>query len=390
MDEKIHRLMRSSIQLLCIYLTGAMHTALADSAMVESAMTNAYNSASIEYAHLHQEPITPIPRTLNADLNKAKLGEMLFHDTRLSANNQFSCASCHSLKQGGDDNLQVSLSNSSGTQAINTPTVYNAVFNFRQHWDGKLKNIEQQVDHSITSQHEFNSDWDQVTSALSTDQTLVDQFDEIYIDGLNRANIINAIVEFEKTLITPDSRFDQYLRNDEDALTEKELTGYLLFKESGCVSCHQGINIGGNLYQKFGVFYNYLADRGDIKTEDFGRANITQRQMDEHVFKVPSLRNIELTAPYLHDGSAETLEDAIYIMGQTQLGRELNDQEVDLIKAFLLTLTGEYNGVPLNESAVETTSPVHTNTADQIESNQINQSEPTDTSAAVTAEEQKS
>lgn len=298
----------------------------------------------LDSGHIHQEPILPVPATLNADMERAAIGELLFNDTRLSSDGQFSCASCHSLHQGGDDNLQFSLSSTTDQNTINTPTVFNAVFNFRQLWDGSLKNSEMQVEHSITSQHEFNNNWDHLLTTLSGDRQLLALFDDAYADGLNRANMVNAIVEYQKTLITPNSRFDRYLRNEDDALTDKELAGYRLFKESGCVSCHQGINVGGNLFQKFGVFYDYMAQRGDIQTADFGRMNVTNRQVDKHVFKVPGLRNVELTAPYLHDGSAETLEDAIYIMGQTQLGRDLSDQEIGLIKSFLLTLTGEFKG----------------------------------------------
>ena len=157
----------------------------------------------------------------------------------------------------------------------------------------------------------------------------------------------DAIVEFEKTLITPNSRFDRYLRND-GSLTNKEIEGYTLFKELGCVSCHQGTNIGGNLYQKFGLFYDYLAERGNIQKQDYGRYNTSNREMDKFVFKVPSLRNIAVTAPYLHDGSAKTIEQAISIMGKTQVGKVLTDNEIELIKSFLNTLTGEYKNRPLD------------------------------------------
>ena len=139
------------------------------------------------------------------------------------------------------------------------------------------------------------------------------------------------------------------MRGNNDAITEKEKQGYKLFKELGCVSCHQGINVGGNLFQKLGIFYNYFASRGDIQHADYGRMNITEKQSDMHVFKVPSLRNIEVTAPYLHDGSAETLKDVVVIMGRTQLGREIKPTEVDLIVEFLKTLTGEYQNKSLKE-----------------------------------------
>ena len=274
---------------------------------------------------------------------------MLFFDTRLSNNNQLACASCHQLDAGGDDNVALGISMTDSQHIINTPSIFNAQFNFRQNWDGSVKTLEEQIDMVVNNHHEFKNNWDDIITALSNDHELKNGFNEVYLDGVTRDNIIDALVEFEKTLITPNSRFDKYLRNEDDALTEDEIKGYIAFKELGCISCHQGINIGGNLYQKFGVFYNYIAERGDIKKIDYGRMNTTNRQMDAFVFKVPSLRNISVTAPYLHDGSAATLEEAISIMGKTQLGRTLTADETLLIKAFLNTLTGEYKNKSLED-----------------------------------------
>ena len=296
-----------------------------------------------------QEPISPIPLQVEIDENKAELGEMLFFDTRLSNNNQLACASCHQLDAGGDDNVAFGISMAASQHIINTPSIFNAQFNFRQNWDGSVKTLEEQIDMVVNNHHEFKNNWDDIITALSNDHELKNDFHEIYLDGVTRKNIIDVLVEFEKTLITPNSRFDKYLRNEDDALSEDEIKGYIAFKELGCISCHQGVNIGGNLYQKFGVFYNYIAERGDIKKIDYGRMNTTNRQMDAFVFKVPSLRNISVTAPYLHDGSAATLEEAISIMGKTQLGRTLTADETLLIKAFLNTLTGEYKNKSLED-----------------------------------------
>jgi len=294
------------------------------------------------------EPIFPIPLNSDVDKSKAALGEKLFFDTRLSHNQQVSCASCHQLEAGGDDNVAMGISITDKKHHINTPSVFNARYNFRQNWDGSVKTLEQQIDMVITNHHEFGNNWHDVLQALSKDQALTLKFQNIYPDGLTRKNITHALVEFEKTLITPNSRFDQYLRNDNEILSEDETKGYSLFKELGCVSCHQGINVGGNLYQKFGVFYNYIAERGEIKKADYGRMNISNRLMDAFVFKVPSLRNVAVTAPYLHDGSAKTIEQAISIMGKTQLGRSLSNEDVRLLKAFLYTLTGEYKNKTLD------------------------------------------
>ncbi len=289
-----------------------------------------------------QEPITPLPQNIAFNEAKANLGEKLFFDTRLSKNNTIACASCHQLEHGGDDNVAMGLSISADKNIINTPTVFNARYNFRQNWNGDKKTLQEQIDAVMKSHHEFDNNWSRVIASLAKDDELKTTFDAIYADGINKSNIVEALVEFENTLVTPNSRFDRYLRNEDAALTKNEKEGYRIFKEIGCISCHQGINIGGNLYQKFGVYYNYIAERGTVTNIDYGRKNFTRRQMDAFVFKVPSLRNIAVTAPYLHDGSAQTIEEAISIMGKTQLGKTLTENEIALIKAFLFSLTGEY------------------------------------------------
>ena len=217
----------------------------------------------------------------------------------------------------------------------------------RQNWDGSANNLHQQIDMVVKSRHEFNTTWSNIIVKLTMDNEFQSNFNTSYPDGLTKENIIDAIVEFEKTLITPNSPFDRYLRNDDTSLTKEEIEGYILFKKFGCISCHQGTNIGSNLFQKFGIFYNYMAERGDVKKQDYGKFNTTHREIDKFVFKVPSLRNVAVTAPYFHDGSAKTIEQAISIMGKTQLGRILTEKEIFLIKSFLNTLTGEYKNKPL-------------------------------------------
>ncbi|HEB81865.1 MAG TPA: c-type cytochrome [Gammaproteobacteria bacterium] len=294
------------------------------------------------HSYFREEPISPIPQSIEYNENKAELGEQLFFDTRLSANGKISCASCHQLEYGGDDNVALGISLSAEHHVINTPTVFNARYNFRQNWAGSVKTLQEQIDMVVNNPHEFGNNWQNIVSELSGDAALVAGFRSVYPDGITKDNIIDAITEFEKTLITPNSRFDRFLRNEEGVLTEREIAGYNLFKELGCVSCHQGVNIGGNLYQKFGVFYDYLSERGNISKVDYGRMNQTGREVDAFVFKVPTLRNIAVTAPYLHDGSAKTLESVITIMGRTQLGRKLSKDEILLLRDFLETLTGEY------------------------------------------------
>ncbi len=318
-----------------------------------SALTITLIGASSAFAEINgnyrQEPIYPIPQEIIVNDSKAKLGEMLFLDTRLSKNNSIACISCHHLDAGGDDGVAIGITLLADDQHIlNTPSIFNARYNFRQNWDGSSKTLHQQINAAMNSHHIYDNEWATVITTLLADKDFENKFSKVYNDGITKNNIIDAIVEFEQTLITPNSRFDRYLRNENIELTKNEIDGYLIFKELGCISCHQGINIGGNLYQKFGVFYNYIAERGDIRQSDYGRMNITNRQMDAFVFKVPSLRNVAVTAPYLHDGSAETIEEAILIMGKTQLGRILTENEIFLIKSFLYTLTGEYKNKTLD------------------------------------------
>lgn len=298
-----------------------------------------------------KEPISPIPLKVISNNAKTELGKSLFFDKRLSKNNTIACASCHQLDNGGDDNEAKGFSSLTCMHVINTPSIFNARFNFRQNWDGSAENLTQQVDMVINSRHEFNNSWNSIMTILSQDAKTRSRFDQIYANGITKDNIIDAIVEFEKTLITPNSRFDRYLRLEDNVLSEEEIEGYALFKELGCISCHQGRNVGGNLFQKFGIFYNYIAERGEITKNDYGKFNESGREIDKFFFKVPSLRNISITAPYLHDGSAETIEDVIAIMGKTQLGRTLTKDEIHLIKIFLNTLTGEYNHKSLSAAS---------------------------------------
>ncbi len=297
------------------------------------------------------EPIQPIPIDTSLDPDKIALGSILFNDTRLSRDNSLSCASCHILEVGGDDDLSVGKALDGNEHVVNTPSVFNARYNFRQHWDGASATLEEQIDETLHNHMVAGSNWDQLLAKLNEDAALVKLFEKTYPEGINKKNFLDALTEFEKSLVTPNSRFDQYLLGDISAISEEEKKGYLLFKELGCISCHQGINVGGNLFQKFGIFYDYLGERGNIINADYGRINVTNREADLHVFKVPSLRNVEVTAPYLHDGNAETLEEAIAIMGKTQIGKIICEDDINLLARFLKTLTGEYNGMPLSEEA---------------------------------------
>jgi cytochrome c peroxidase len=286
------------------------------------------------------EPITPVPQHIDEDPRKVELGKVLFHDPRLSRNDQISCSTCHPIEKGGADGRARSVGVDDSVGATNAPTVLNSRFNFRQFWDGRADTLQSRVDGLTHSAAEMGSSWDEIVTKLSKDAELVQRFRRAYASGPNADTVRDAIARYERTLVTPGAKLDRYLCGEDAALSPEELSGYRRFKHLGCASCHQGINVGGNMYQRFGVMDDYFAARSDVVRADLGRFNVTGRSEDRHVFKVPGLRNVERTAPYFHDGSAATLEDAVRIMGRYQLGRELSGDEVRSLIAFLRTLTG--------------------------------------------------
>ena len=294
------------------------------------------------------EPIQPISLRLELNESKVKLGEKLFHDSRLSGDNKSSCASCHNLNTGGTDRLVRSIGIRNQLQFVNSPTVFNSGFNFKQFWDGRTETLEEQVEKPLLSDRGMGGgSWSEVVNKLKQSSEYVSLFKQLYSDEINSDNIKDALAIFGRSLYTPNSRFDQFLRGNRNALTKEEKEGYQRFKSSGCVSCHQGMLLGGNMFQSFGLFGDYFGDRGNVTKADLGRFNVTGDERDRYVFKIPSLRNIMLTYPYFHDGSAATLEEAIKVMAKYQLGRQLPETDIALIIKFLGTLTGEYKGKPL-------------------------------------------
>jgi len=292
------------------------------------------------------EPVRPIDQTVEVDAAKAALGFALFHDPRLSVDNTVSCATCHALETAGVDNHQYSHGVDDQLGGVNAPTVYNAVYNFVQFWDGRAKTLADQAAGPPLNPIEMASpSFDDIIAKLKADKAFAKEFNAVYPDGITEANITNAIEEFERTLITPNSRFDKWLRGDDSALTAEELAGYELFKQYDCATCHVGKNLGGQSYELMGLRRHYFADRGlELTVEDNGRYKETQQERDRHRFKVPGLRNIEHTWPYYHDGTRETLEEAVRDMGIYQSGVELTHEEIDNITSFLKSLTGEYQG----------------------------------------------
>lgn len=299
---------------------------------------------SVALAAPLNEPIKPVPLTLKQDSERAAIGRRLFHDPRLSANGSVSCASCHDLGRGGVDQRDYSVGFSGKRTGVNAPTVLNAALNFRQFWNGRADSLEAQVDMVIRNPVEMGSQWADVVAKVAQDARYKEDFARAYKDGVTQANIQNAIATFERTLITPNSRFDRYLRGERNAISDEEKAGYAKFKHYGCIACHQGVNVGGNMFQKFGVMGDYFAQRGKPTEADLGRLLATGDEQDKHVFKVPSLRNVALTAPYFHDASAKTLADAVDVMFRYQLGRAASRGDKEAIVKFLNTLTGELEG----------------------------------------------
>lgn len=300
---------------------------------------------------LQHEPVQPIAPPKISEVDKVSLGETLFHDKRLGHDNEMACASCHALDDNGADNQQLTLGRNGVPLDVNTLTVFNSALNHQQFWDGRASTLEEQINFVVLSDKEFATTWPVLLGKLRQDKNYRQQFEKIYPDGITAANVRNAIATFERTLLTLNSPFDRYLLGDHQAINNDEKEGYRLFKSYGCVACHQGSNVGGNLFMKIGVFGDYFAVRGNISKADLGRFNVTGDEADRHVFRVPSLRLVVLTAPYFHDGSVQTLNEAVKIMARHQLGRIISAQDVNSIIAFLKTLPGEYRGKTLGHEA---------------------------------------
>lgn len=290
------------------------------------------------------EPIQPLPDNLTFDERKVALGKALFRDPRFARDNSVACVSCHSPQAGGADPRKVSIGAGGTPHIFNSPTVWNSGLNFRQQWTGGARTLEDLVDRVVKSPRVFNTTWADVIAKLSRDETLSRQVKAIYPEGMTPATLSDALAVYQRSLLTP-SRFDKYLRGDESAISADERRGYERFKAYGCVACHQGVNVGGNMFQKFGAMDDYFANRtkgGKALSEaDDGRFIVTRKEEDRHIFKVPSLRNVAQTAPYFHDGSAATLEEAVDVMFRYQLGRTAPPGDKELIVKFLKTLSGQ-------------------------------------------------
>jgi cytochrome c peroxidase len=312
------------------------------------------------------EPIAPLPLTVAVDRDRAALGERLFHDPRLSGDGRRSCATCHPIDRGGMDGVTRSAMAGGEPHPRNTPTVFNVGFSAYLNWDGAATSLEAHAEGVLLNPGLMNARWPDLLGRLRGDGDDAARFRAAYTDGVTRANVLDALATFERSLATPNARVDRYLRGEREALSDAEQRGYRLFKSYGCASCHQGVNAGGNLFQKFGIFADPdgawasgasgdgagparrgAEGRAGDGGADPGRYGVTGVPRDRGVFRVPGLRNVAVTAPYFHDGRARTLEVAVDTMARVQLGRQLAPDEIAAIVAFLGALTGEYRGRPV-------------------------------------------
>jgi len=298
-------------------------------------------SSAAPAATTSREPLEALPNQVKVDPAVVALGRRLFHEPRLSSSAKVSCASCHDLAKGGVDGQKLSSGVGGQLGLVNAPTVYNAALNFVQFWDGRAATLEEQIGFPVTNPAEMGSSWQKTLAFLAGDPSYSAAFTASFPDGVTEANTRRAIADFERTLLTKNAPFDRYLAGDEHALSPEARTGYETFKSVGCIACHQGRNVGGNMFQKFGVLGDYFKDRGHVTDADYGRYNVTHLESDRFVFRVPSLRNVERTAPYFHDGSAATLNQAVQVMARYQLGRKLADDQVSALIAFLKSLSGD-------------------------------------------------
>lgn len=294
-------------------------------------------------ASVRNEPVQPITPAEITDPAKVELGKKLFFDPRLSKSGFISCNSCHNLSMGGSDNLKTSIGDRWQEGPINSPTVLNSSLNMAQFWDGRAGTLKEQAGGPIANPKEMAFTHELAVEVLRSIPQYVAEFNAVYgKEDFGIDEITDAIAVFEETLVTPDAPFDLWLKGDDTALTEQQLAGYQLFKNSGCVACHNGVNLGGTSFQKMGLIEPY-----QTTNPAEGRAAVTGKDADRFSFKVPTLRNVELTYPYFHDGAVDTLTEAVDIMGRLQLGRHFTDEENAQIVAFLKSLTGKQPEITL-------------------------------------------
>jgi cytochrome c peroxidase len=303
-------------------------------------------SVSIASAAESLPTTAPAPADNPTTDAKVELGQMLYHDPRLSSTGTVSCASCHNTMLGGEDNRPNSMGVNGQTGGRSAPTVWNSAFNKVQFWDGRAGSLEEQAAGPVTNPIEMGmKSWDDVVARLNSIEGYKEAFSKAFGEqgGISKDTATKAIAAYERTLITPNSAYDRYVNGEQSALTEQQIRGMNKAVELGCTGCHSGPAFNGpGTFQRFPVTDNaYFAAQYHFK-QDKGLAEVTKNQADEHLWKVPTLRNVALTAPYFHNGSVKTLDRAVQVMGKLQLGKDLSKQEVEDIVAFLNGLTGEF------------------------------------------------
>jgi cytochrome c peroxidase len=304
-------------------------------------------SSSVHYvatATRRNEPIKPLVPFDDLDPEAIELGRRLFHEQALSGNGRMACVSCHALTQGGTSRDALPRGVNGQAAKFNAPSVLNAGLNLAFSWDGRFATLEEQLDDPITRPEELGASWERILKFLNSDASYRAQFQATFDSEPTREAVATALATFERSLITPNSQFDQWLAGNENALNGDEFGGYFLFKKYGCVNCHQGAAVGGTMFQPLGLAKAYF--NSSTNPIDLGRFQVTQRERDRHVFRVPALRNVALTAPYLHDGRAPTLEAAIAVMLEFQCGEAVNAEDVRRLTAFLKTLSGSLPVAP--------------------------------------------
>ena len=306
--------------------------------LVAAAMVVAGFAAAPSWAmQPNNEPISPLVAAKVANPAMVELGKKLWFDPRLSKSGFISCNSCHNLSMGGSDNLKTSIGHNWQQGPINSPTVLNSSLNVAQFWDGRAGSLKEQAGGPIANPGEMAFTHELAVDMLNSIPGYQTEFNQVFKkDKIDIDQVTDAIAAFEETLVTPNSRFDEWLKGDAKALSKTELEGYALFRDSGCVACHNGAAVGGNSFQRMGVVEPYKTSN-----EAEGRVAVTGADADRFNFKVPTLRNVELTYPYFHDGAADTLGEAVDTMGRIQLGKKFTAEENAKIVAFLKTLTGE-------------------------------------------------
>jgi cytochrome c peroxidase len=290
-------------------------------------------------------PLPAVDPRLHA--SAVALGERLYYDVRLSADGSRSCATCHDLERGGCDHRAVAQGIGNQLCRVNTLTTFNALYQRAQGWYGNAATLEEMIARHPENPVKMGANWPEICAALEHDREFARAFQAVYPDGFTKTSVTSALAAFQRTLVTPHARFDRYLLGETAALTDQEQRGYALFRQAGCQNCHVGRALGGQSCERMGRRADYFAARGGAAPGDAGRIAITRDPADQHVFKVPSLRNVARTAPYLHDGSVADLRQATDIMLRYQVGAKLPDADAECIVAFLATLTGEYRGKPL-------------------------------------------